>query len=79
MGVGGAPNGGEKKLFIKLPGAESSEYERVKLVHMMFPGREQLVIHFEDTKKTVGTKCIIHDAFIRELQELLGEKNVVVK
>ena len=66
-------------LFVKLPGADGPEYERLKLIHMMFPGRESMVIHFNDTKKNVGAKCIIHDALLRELREMLGEANVVVR
>ena len=77
--VPGVPLTKEKKLFVKLQSAQSPEYERLKLVHIMFPGREQLVIQFDDTKKTVGTRCLIHDAFVEELRELLGEKNVVIK
>jgi len=45
----------------------------------MFPGSEQMVIHFEDTKKSLGTKCLIHEALIKELREMLGAENVVVK
>ena len=66
-------------LFIKLPGEESPEYERLKLVHTMFPGREKMVIHFSDTRKTVGARCVIHEAFVSELREMLGAENVVVK
>ena len=77
--VPGAPPTAEKKLFVKLRSAQSPEYDRLKLVHIMFPGREQLIIHFEDTKKNVGSKCIIHEAFVNELREMLGENNVVVK
>jgi DNA polymerase-3 subunit alpha len=76
---GGASGTQEKTLFVKLCGTDTPEYERLKLVHMMFPGRERMVIYFNDTKKTVGTKCIIHDVFVRELCEMLGEENVVVK
>ena len=73
------PPAEEKKLFVKLQSADCPQYERLKLIHIMFPGREQMVIHFSDTKKSVGTKCVIHNAFIRELREMLGEENVVVK
>ena len=69
----------DRTLYVKLTSEDSAEYERLKLVHMMFPGQERMVIHFSDTKKTVGAKCIIHNALITELQEMLGEKNVVVK
>jgi DNA polymerase-3 subunit alpha len=68
-----------KTLYVKLQVEDSPEYERLKLVHMMFPGHERLVIHFVDTKKNVGAKCIIHDAFVNELREMLGGENVVVR
>ncbi|MCL2045702.1 MAG: DNA polymerase III subunit alpha [Oscillospiraceae bacterium] len=69
----------EKKLYVKLKNSSCPEYERLKLIHIMFPGKEQLVIHFEDTKTNVGTKCVIHDAFVSELCEMLGKENVVVQ
>jgi len=69
----------ERTLYIKLNSEDSTEYERLKLVHKMFPGKEQMVVHFEDVKKSIGAKCIIHDAFLTELREMLGENNVVVK
>jgi len=71
-----APN---RTLFLKLPSENSPEYERLKLIHMMFPGKERMIIHFSDTKKNVGTKCVIHPALITELNEMLSENNVVVK
>jgi DNA polymerase-3 subunit alpha len=69
----------EKTLFVKVESSESKEYERMKLVLSMFPGKQQIVIHFSDTKKTLGSKCIIHDALISELREMFGEENVIVK
>ena len=69
----------EKKLFVKFQNMDSPEYERLKLILIMFPGREQLVIHFEDTKKNIGAKCVIHDALVRELREMVGEENVVIR
>ena len=80
--TGGQPGANEqpaRTLFVRLPGEASPEYERLKLVHMMFPGRESMVIHFQDTKKNVGAKCVIHDALLRELREMLGAENVAVK
>ena len=68
-----------KRLFVKLQSEDCFQYERLKLVLTMFPGREQMVIHFDDTKKNIGTKCIIHDALVRELHEMLGAENVVVR
>ena len=67
---------GGRTLYVKLPGEGSPEYKRLKLVHMMFPGRDKMVVYFDDTKKTLGASCIIHEAFVTELREMLGEENV---
>jgi len=68
-----------KTLYVKLDSEDSPEYEKLKMIHMMFPGNEQMIVLFDDTKKKVGAKCIIHDAFLSELHSMLGENNVVVK
>ena len=52
---------------------------RIELVLTMFPGTEPLVVYFEDTKRRLGAKCVIHPALVEELKELLGPENVVVK
>jgi DNA polymerase-3 subunit alpha len=69
----------EKKLYVKLPSEDGPLYERLKRVLIMFPGDEQLILYFEDTKKKRGAKCVIHDALLRELREMFGQENVVVK
>ncbi|MBR6561690.1 MAG: DNA polymerase III subunit alpha [Oscillospiraceae bacterium] len=69
----------EKKLWVKLKNRDDPRLERIKLLLTMFPGEERMIIAFEDGSKRLGTNCVIHDALIRELQELLGEKNVVVR
>ncbi|MDR2590862.1 MAG: DNA polymerase III subunit alpha, partial [Oscillospiraceae bacterium] len=69
----------KKKLYVKLNSEDSPEYEHLKLVHKMFPGKAQMVIFFEDTKKKIGATCLIHDAFLQELTEKLGNENVVVR
>ena len=69
----------DKKLYVRVPGENSKEYQRVKLVLKMFPGDEQIVVYFEDTKKKVGSKCIIHPALVKDLQEHFGADNVVVR
>ncbi|MBQ8975007.1 MAG: DNA polymerase III subunit alpha, partial [Oscillospiraceae bacterium] len=69
----------EKKLYIKLRDENDPAYKRLKLILIMFPGREQLVLYFADTKKRLGAKCVIHPALVNELREMLGEENVVVK
>ena len=72
-------HGSDKTLYIKLSSEEDPKYERIKLVHMMFPGKERMVIHFEDTKKNVGANCLIHEALLEELRTMLGNNNVVVR
>ena len=69
----------EKTLFVKFRSEESDEYARLKQIHKAFPGKQQMVIYFADTKKKIGAKCVIHDAFTKDLQEMLGTENVVIK
>ncbi|MGM9521356.1 MAG: DNA polymerase III subunit alpha [Oscillospiraceae bacterium] len=69
----------DRKLYVKLKSASDPALERIKLILIMFPGNEQMVLYFEDTKKRAGTTCVIHDALIKELREMLGDENVVVK
>jgi DNA polymerase-3 subunit alpha len=69
----------ESKLYVRLKSEKDPAFERIKLIMEMFPGEQQMVIYFEDTKKRLGTPCIIHPALLKELREMLGEDNVVVK
>jgi DNA polymerase-3 subunit alpha len=69
----------KRTLFVKLNSEDSVEYERFKLVLDMFPGREKIVMYFDDTKKKIGANCVIHQALVAELQEMLGQDNVVVE
>jgi len=68
-----------RTLYVKIKQEDSPEYQRLKKVHMMFPGRERMVIHFENPKKNVGASCVIHEAFVDELNAMLGKENVVVR
>lgn len=45
----------------------------------MFPGQQQMIIYCEKEKKRIGASCVIHEALVAELKEMLDEKNVVVK
>ncbi len=69
----------EQRLYVRLKSEKDSAYERIKSILFMFPGNQQMVIYFEDSKKRVGARCIIHKALIKELQKMLGEENVVTK
>ncbi|MBQ3210283.1 MAG: DNA polymerase III subunit alpha [Oscillospiraceae bacterium] len=69
----------EKKLYVKLPSAEHPSLKRIELILTMFPGQSQLVIWCEKEKKRIGARCLIHEALVDELSEMLGEENVVIK
>ncbi|NLH00615.1 MAG: DNA polymerase III subunit alpha, partial [Clostridiales bacterium] len=68
----------EKTLWVKIPSKDDPRMKRIELVKIMFEGNERMIIYCEDTKKRLTTGCIIHDAFIKELKEMLGDENVVV-
>ena len=68
-----------KRLYLKLSGESDPRLRKVQLVLSMFPGEEQTVLYFEDTKKRFGTQCDIKPALVNELTDLLGRENVVLK
>ena len=69
----------EQKLYVKLSGEADPMYERLKRVLVMFPGKSKLIVYFADTGKKRVTQCLIHDALLAELREMLGDASVVVK
>ena len=69
----------ERKLYVRLKSENDPACERIGLILVMFPGNDQMVLYFEDTKKRRGARCVIHDALVAELKEMLGDENVVVK
>ena len=68
-----------KKLFIRVPSEEDPVLKRISLILTMFPGNDSLVIWCEKEKKRLGTRCLIHEGLLLELNELLGAENVVLK
>jgi len=68
-----------KTLWVKLPTRDDPAFHSIELILTMFPGAEPMVVYFEDTKKRLGARCIIHPALVEELTEMLGAKNVIVK
>jgi DNA polymerase-3 subunit alpha len=72
-------NSDSQKLYVKLPSENSPEYTRLKLLLIMFPGHDSLVVKMSDTGKALGSDCVIHPALITELQELYGSENVILK
>ena len=68
-----------RTLWLKVPSKDDLRMARVELVHIMFEGNERMIVYCDDTKKKYTTGCIIHEAFVNELQELFGNENVVVR
>ena len=78
--LGGAPRRaqGQQVLWIKLPdGGESFTW--LKKLLNMFPGENPAVVYLADSRKKLQTQCLLHDALLSELREILGEDSVVLK
>ena len=54
-------------------------FRHIQLLLVMFPGEEPLKIKLVDTGQWMTLPCVVHPALVRELRELLGEENVVLK
>ena len=78
-GPDGAPPRAEPRLWARLPSETDPALARIRLVLTMFPGEQHLILYCEKEKKRIGARCVIHEALIAELKELLGDENVVVK
>ena len=68
-----------KRLYVKIPSVDHPAFERLKKILIMFPGEQQMVVVFADTRKRFGTPCVIHPSLIRELGEMVGPENVAVQ
>ena len=68
-----------RTLWARFPSMDSPQYRRLQLILIMFPGQEPIKVHFADTKKTLAAACWIHPSLVRELKEMLGEENVVIR
>ncbi len=66
-------------LYLRLPGEEGKLYPKIRAILNMFPGENQAVLYFADTKKRRGTRCSLSESMLRELKNVLGEGNVVLK
>ena len=67
------------KLYLKLSGEGDPAYRKVRAILNMFPGDSSAVLYFADTKLRRGTRCAIAPNMVRELENLLGSVNVVIK
>ena len=68
-----------RTIYVRLPSQSDPLCRKVEKMLFMFPGRERMVLYFEDTKKKAAAACSVHEALVAELTERCGEANVVVK
>ena len=66
-------------LYLKLENMEGRQFRKVRPILNMFPGHTKTVLFFADTKKRMGTTCLVDGMLLEELQELLGKECVVLK
>jgi DNA polymerase-3 subunit alpha len=66
-------------LYLRLPSEDQKLYPKIKAILNMFPGDSGVVLFFEDTRQRRGTRCVIMDSMLKELKNVLGEANVVLK
>ena len=69
---------GKRTLWIKLENG-GPRFEWLKKLLNMFPGKETAIVYLADSKKRLQTSCVIHEALLAELNEVLGSENVVIK
>jgi len=66
-------------LYLKIGSEQDPVYSKVKAILNMFPGSNPVVLYFADTKVRRGTRCVLGESMIRELENILGNVNVVIK
>lgn len=69
----------EKTLWVKLSSKDDIRFQKIDKILQMFEGEERMIIYCEDTQKRLTARCLIHDSLVKELKEMLGGENVVVK
>ncbi len=72
------------KIFLKVPSVQSSEYRRAKSAASIFEGSVPVIFYDGEKKKYLTSDsdiitCSGSDFLIKELSEILGDENVVVK
>ena len=73
-------SGKAKKLYIRVPSMDDPRWKKIQLILTMVPGEELFKAKFEaENQWTSPTPVVVHPALVRELEELLGAENVVVK
>ena len=70
---------GDRTLWIKLPSENDPIYRKVRAIVNMFPGESRVKVYFADTGIKRGTLAALDSRMVRELKNVLGAVNVIVK
>ena len=68
-----------RTLYIRAASQQDRAAQKILPILHMFPGKMKTVIFFADTRVRLGGTCAPQEIMLRELRELLGEENVVLK
>ncbi len=68
-----------KALYLRLDTLGSRQDSVIRAILQMFPGRTKTVLFYADTRRQVGTTCMMDESMLTELRERLGQDNVVLK
>ena len=66
-------------LYLSLPTEDEILYPKIRAIVNMFPGDSGVVLYFADTGARRGARASLAESMLRELRNVLGEGNVVVK
>ena len=66
-------------LYLRLPTEEGKLFPKVRAILNMFPGGGKVVVYFTDTQVRRGSTCAFDERMLKELTDLLGTSNVVLK
>ena len=70
--------GNGQALWVRLPDGRKG-FDWLKKLLGMFPGEDTAIVYLEDSRRRLRTQCLIHEALLAELREVLGKENVVLK
>ena len=66
-------------LWLKLPGEGDATFRKVRAIVNMFPGEGTVKLYFQDTQRRGMMRASFDGRMLRELENILGNENVVVK
>ena len=66
-------------LYLRLATNDEKLFGKIRAILGMFPGKQQVVVYFADTKQRMGSTCSLDKRMLDELVRILGQENVVVK